>query len=346
MALSGDIFSSIQFIQPGWLWLLPVLMVAALLCQHYCVKEENNTLVNSPAAKGWLLFHPLLSLLPRPSVSARGTIGRSVIFWLLMALMVVALSQPVRIGEKLPNPTPQRNIVFIVDTSVSMLLRDYVLDGERIDRMAMLKAVLNEFIQELDGDRVSIIVFADKAHTFVPFTEDLDLAQYMLLRIETGMVGRSNAVGDAIAFSIKQLKTQQVTQPLFMLFTDMNRSIGKIEPEAATQLLKAEGWPLYTVAIGSASYQAEERRSTGLIYEPVNLALLNNMAKQTGANSYHASDYGALKQAVADINSREKSTVAVSPRYYQQPLYHWPLALAMLSLLAYQLLSNLRRGKA
>ncbi|WP_455205223.1 hypothetical protein, partial [Kaarinaea lacus] len=71
MALSSDIFNAIQFIQPGWLWLLPVLMVAALLCQRYCLKEEKNTLVNLRGVKGWLLFHPLVSLLPRQPVSTR-----------------------------------------------------------------------------------------------------------------------------------------------------------------------------------------------------------------------------------------------------------------------------------
>ena len=67
------------------------------------------------------------------------------LFRSVVASIAISLTEPVRIGERLPDPPQERDIVFIVDTSISMILRDYVLDGKRIDRMTLLKGVLDRF---------------------------------------------------------------------------------------------------------------------------------------------------------------------------------------------------------
>jgi Ca-activated chloride channel family protein len=123
-----------------------------------------------------------------------------------------------------------------------------------------------------------------------------------------------------------------------ILFTDADRSTDLISPRAATELASEAGLPLYTITIGALSYQAEKEEKAGLVYHPADNELLEQLATMTGARNYLASDNQALTQAVADIDNREKFTREVKPRYFQVPLYQYPLSGGLLLIVVYQLL--------
>lgn len=66
------------------------------------------------------------------------------------------------------------NVLFVVDTTVSMRALDYNGEEERI------KGVVNDccyIIDELTGCKFSIIKFGDEAKRLMPFTTDADMAQ-------------------------------------------------------------------------------------------------------------------------------------------------------------------------
>ena len=357
---------SIVMQNPEMIWVLPTLVLIVLLCRILKFKSDQSGYQAIPPQKPLTVTHPLISLLPAvQSVSTGNKMQRAAVVWLILIMLVAALTNPVRIGAKLPEQFSQhsfqQDIVFIVDTSVSMLLRDYEADGQRIDRMSMLKAVLQEFTKELTGNRLSVIVFGDTAHTLVPFTQDTELVRRMLLRIETGMVGRFNAVGEAITYAVSETVKAPRRNPVLVLFTDMNESVGTKAPESAARLAAHYQLPLYTVAIGSAGqptqqfqqqYQQQSQQlpqqaqSSSLIYGPVNLSALKTIAEATGARSYHASDVSSLKQAIKDITQLDRRDDTKPPRYYQQPLYMIPLLLILLLLSLLQWSHLLRRQKS
>ncbi|MFK5914898.1 MAG: VWA domain-containing protein [Woeseiaceae bacterium] len=255
------------------------------------------------------------------------------------------MSQPVKIGEKRPNPPQERDIVFIVDTSVSMILRDYILDGQRISRMNLLKGVLDNFIQELNGERMSIIVFGDNAYTLVPLTSDQHLLRTMLSRVQATMAGRFNAMGAAISLAVKQAISQQdqsnkanTRKRVLVLLTDADQPTGDIDPITATQLAKAHNLPLYTIAIGSTSINSEEKRQGGLLYSPVDLDLVKRISKTTGAKYFQAGDPNALDDAIAAINQHETNTREIEPLYFKEPLYFWFLIAASVLFISQQIL--------
>ena len=109
---------------------------------------------------GRLSLHADLLLSPAPWRGAEGYAELAARDWgalvdrlRLEEVHPVRGAGPVRIGARLPDPPDDRDIVFIVDVSVSMVLRDYELDGQRIDRMNLLKALLDRFTQGLDNLR-------------------------------------------------------------------------------------------------------------------------------------------------------------------------------------------------
>jgi Ca-activated chloride channel family protein len=334
----------LQLSQPEWLWLLPVAAILWVAGNILGRHDEQTGLSAASSFSNLRFLHPLIRLLPERSRRSRPSILRLLVYGLIIGCLVIAVSGPVRLGKQLPDPPRERDIVFIVDTSVSMILRDYVLDGQRIDRMSLLKGLLDRFTQRLRGERLSVIVFGDRPYTLVPLTRDQSLIRRMLSRIESTMAGRNSAVGDGIALAVKEAGKQPGRQQLLVLLTDAHQPVGKISPQSAAALAKQSGLPLYTIAIGAATYAAEEQRISGLIYQPADVALLQQLAEHTGAKSFQAGDSQALEQAISEIERAEYNVGESTPRYYRESLYYWPLLLGLLILSLYQF-GNLLRSK-
>jgi len=121
-----------------------------------------------------------------------------------------------------------------------------------------------------------------------------------------------------------------------VLFTDADESIGRVDPEAAAALAATSNIPLYTIAIGSTA-DTMTGDTGGLAYQPVNLALLQTLSARTGAKTYQAGDAQAVEQALADITRQHQNAAEQTPRYQQQPLYHWLLLAGLLPLMLWQL---------
>lgn len=339
-----SLFAALQLAHPAWLWLLvPVLLIGAgwYLRPRRSVAQAGHLPGYSRAGQG-RYRHPrfalLIEALAREPQSARPLHAA----WRLavLACLVLALAQPERIGPKLPEPAQRRDIVFIVDNSVAMNLRDYVLDRQRVERLAVLKGMLHRFVNKLPGERISVVLYADRAYTLVPLTYDHGLVHAMLNRIDTGLAGRSNAVGDAVALAVKEASEAPDRRRILVLFSSAARPTGTIGPLDAARLAAQHQLQLYTVAIGAGNAEAEERRRSGLIYDPADVAQLQSMAHITGARSYLTTDTRELATAIEAIAQTEQKPAQQQPRYAREPLFQWPL-LAGLGLLSLAQLGSL-----
>jgi len=328
----------IDFNHIEWLWMLVIIPGLFLLISFYGKPDSSSSLIDGMSGSGTQVRHPLYYLFSRTGKrSGHTSYIKIFIYWIVISSLVIALAEPVRVGKQLPDPPRQRDIVFIVDTSVSMVLKDYTLNNQRIDRMSVVRSMLKDFIDRLQGDRVSIIAFADTPHVLAPLTSDTHLLQSMLLRLRTGVAGRSSAPGNAITLAVKQVAKQKERHQILVLLSDAALPIGDISPMQAAQIVANAGLPLYTIAVGADTYSAEEQRVTGLVYHPADRVLLEKMAKITGAKAYLAGDSRSLQQAIIEIEQQKSNLQEAMPRFYRHSLYQWPLLLALLVLSLYQL---------
>ena len=342
---SGLALGDLTLLAPQWLLLLPVLAVLAWWWRRRPGSESASGRITR-------YLHPLVALLPhRPPPRAHWRWLWRLSGLLGVVCLVVALSEPVRVGERLPEPPAVRDIVLVVDTSVSMVLRDYVLDGERVSRMDVLKGLLDPFIAGLAQARVSVIVFAERSHTLVPLTTDTALARWQVQRLRTGMAGRFNALGEAIALGVRELDQAPVAaaedpqrRRFLVLFTDADQATGGIVPEAAAALAAEAGMRLYTVGIGATDAAAAEETPGGLLYAPVDRELLARLAEAADGRSFLARDSASLREAIDVINRQEAHALEVEPQRWTWPLYHWPL-LAGLLLLSLARLGQVLTGR-
>src|SRR5690606_27919174 len=94
---------------------------------------------------------------------ARGA-GVGVLAWLAWALLCVAAARPQQLGPPMAPPQAGRDLLLAVDLSGSMSDEDMVLGGRQVDRLTAAKAVLADFLDRREGDRVGLIVFGQKAY--------------------------------------------------------------------------------------------------------------------------------------------------------------------------------------
>lgn len=277
----------------------------------------------------------------RDRVTARGG------WWLLpvIALLCLALAQPVRYGAPLPAGVAPVDLVLLVDVSVSMTLRDYELDGERVDRLTMAKRLLDRFAAEFSGERLGIVVIGRPSAIWAPLTSDRSLVRHLLRRLQLTLAGRNAALGDALALTAEHFGGERA--PIVVLVSDAAFPLGRLSPDEGAARLAAAGMTLYSIAIGAADAGAAERDSGGLIFTPADLPLLERLAERTGGRLFHAVDAEGMRQALRWIETTHRDAQpAVEPPRRRQPLYPWPLGAALLILALWPWWSDRPSGAA
>lgn len=299
----------------------------------------------------WLLPLPLaMRLLPRRGVpqaalrvpyperirglaqAASGAPPRAarVLGWLAWALLCAALARPQVLGEPVVPPQQARQLMLAVDLSGSMSEPDMELGGRLVDRLTAAKAVLSDFLDRRQGDRVGLLVFGQRAYSLTPLTTDLTSVRGQLRDSVVGLAGRETALGDAIALAVKRLRQQPRGQRVLIVLTDGVNTAGVVDPAKSAELAKTEGVRVYTIAFGS---EGVGRSLFGIPVqtgddEPVDEQTLRDIAKRTGGRFFRARDTSELTGIYAELDRLEPvaaTAAAVQPRSER---YVWPLALA------------------
>jgi Ca-activated chloride channel family protein len=334
---------SIQWLTPTYGMVTASLAIIGLLIM---IRGKQISSLTIQLPNKMHFKHPLLALIPVVQTTPQSHTGQLALLSWVGLMLSLAMAQPIRLGEKLPELPPERDIILLVDVSISMTLKDYsdnnVSNTQSISRLAVLKRLLNDFIAASKGARLAIIVFAEQPYLFVPLTRDISLLQAQLKRLDTTLAGRVSALGDAITLGLNEAAKQAQRKQIFVLFTDVNDSVGQITPNAAARLAAEAKIPLYNIAIGSVAKEREDIKG-GLLYQAVNINMLQALSKQTQGKTYIASQTTAIAAALQDIQQLQKNKAKQQARYLHEPLYFWLLLLAILPLMGWQLQQLLLR---
>jgi Ca-activated chloride channel family protein len=252
--------------------------------------------------------------------------------WLAWFLLCAAAARPQQFGEAVTPPVSGRDLMLAVDLSGSMTEPDMELGGAVVDRLTAAKAVLADFLDRRDGDRVGLLVFGQRAYAMTPLTRDLKTVREQLRDAVAGLAGRETAIGDAIALAVRRLRMQQDGQRVLILLTDGVNSAGVLTPQKAAELAKEERVRIHTIAFGSdggLSLFGIPLPMPASAAEAIDEATLRDVAKQTGGRFYRARDTGELAGIYAELDRLEpveQPGKAVRPRIER---YAWPLAAAL-----------------
>ena len=166
-------------------------------------------------------------------------------------LLVIAATRPQWLGEPIEQAVSGRDLLLAVDLSGSMEEQDFVIKGQRVDRLTATKKVAGEFIQRRHGDRLGLILFGSQAYLQTPLTFDRKTVMTLLDESALGLAGQNTAIGDAIGLAVKRLRKQATESRVLILLTDGANTAGEVSPLKAAELAAQDGLKIYTIGIGA-----------------------------------------------------------------------------------------------
>lgn len=332
-ALSISGIPDFQFAQPWWLLLLG--LVPVLLAIR-----------GGKAARPAISF-PTVLLLRGVASPARAGFGW---MWFSLVLGAIvfgagALARPQKLLATEEEKSEGVSIMLTVDVSLSMLIEDFFIGGQPVNRLTAAKRVMTDFIQGRKADRIGIVAFAGETYLPCPLTLDRDWLINNLDRVQTQRVGDGTAIGSGLASAANRLNKEKTKSKVIVLLTDGANNSGRLSPQDAARLGATLGIKIYTIAIGTPGIHVipDPRRGT---FTPVGQQLfdektLKEVAAIGSGQFYMAQDLNSLSDVFSTIDKLEKTKIERRKFTEVEELFHWPLYAAGACLLLALLLSVL-----
>jgi Ca-activated chloride channel family protein len=255
------------------------------------------------------------------SVVLRGRWLRHAALLLAWICTVTALARPQRIEPPITKTLPVQDLLLAVDLSGSMDTKDFTnAKGEKIQRLAAVKEVLDGFLSRQKGERLGLIFFGTAPFVQAPFTEDIDVCRELLNEAQVNMAGPQTAFGDAIGLAINVFDRSDAPERVLIALTDGNDTSSKVPPIKAAEIAKDKGIVVYTVAVGDPRAVGEDA---------LDEQTLKTVASITGGLYSFAADrdqLDAVYQRIDALQSHKAQTKSYRPR---RDVYDWPLGVGL-----------------
>jgi Ca-activated chloride channel family protein len=265
--------------------------------------------------------------------------------WLLPALTLVSLLLLIAALARLQRGKAESqftgegiDIMLAVDISGSMLAEDFTLNGQRANRLDVVKSVVKNFVAARVGDRIGLVLFGARAYTQSPLTLDHGWLLGNLERAQIGMIEDGTAIGSALATAAGRLEDSDAKSKIVILLTDGQNNAGKVSPVGAADAAKALGIKVYTIGAGTRGLAPFPARDIfgNKVYQPMQVDVdedtLKAIADKTGGRYFRATDTDSLQDIYAEIDAMERTPFR-APRYLDfEELYPWLTIPALLLL--------------
>jgi Ca-activated chloride channel family protein len=246
-----------------------------------------------------------------------------------LTLLIVALARPQQ-GRTLSRVQASGiDIMLALDVSRSMFAEDFIIGGQRANRLDAVKQVTEKFIKGRPHDRIGIVCFAGRPYLVSPLTLDHDWLLQNLERIRIGLVEDGTAIGSAIASSANRLKDREAKSKIVLVLTDGDNNAGKVTPVTAAEAAVALGIKIYTIGAGTRGYapipvqDSFGRTVYRNIKVEVNEPMLKDIAQIGHGQYFRATDAESLESIYEQIDKLEKSTVELSQYKQYRELFPW-----------------------
>ncbi|MFA7254870.1 MAG: VWA domain-containing protein [Candidatus Omnitrophota bacterium] len=270
-----------QFFRPEnflYLWLVPAVLVFYIFSHklwqkrvHRLVQDETllSKLIEGHRKNEWLV--------------------RAIFMTLAVLCFVLALARPQWGDEKRTAQRKGADIIFMVDTSLSMLAEDI-----KPNRLEKAKFEIETFIRNLRGDRVGMVTFAGSGFLQTPLT--LDHAAFLLFldAVQVGFLpDPGTSLFQAVDLAIRAFPQKELKYKALILFTDGEDQEGGIEK--AIEAAKQANVRIYCIGLGTSEGEPiplknekgersgfKKDRGGQMVLTRMNQPLLERLAKETG----------------------------------------------------------------
>jgi len=225
-----------RFANPDFLYLLLLLPVLTFLFVLNEVRKRR-------ALQRLGDFNLVSSLVPE--FSKARPILKFVIEMLAFVFAIVMISRP-QFGSKIEDVKKQGvEVIIALDVSNSMLAEDI-----QPDRLTRAKQAISRLVDNLENDKIGLVVFAGDAYTQIPVTTDYISAKMFLSTIGPNMVPKQGtAIGAAIDLGVRSFSPGEGKSKAMIIITDGENH--EDEPVSMAEEASKAGIIIHTIGIGS-----------------------------------------------------------------------------------------------
>lgn len=266
---------------------------------------------------------------------------RMVSLFLGVALISVALLGPTTEVGVTNVSSSGLDIYVLIDTSKSMLVEDIL--PSRLDKG---KALVNDLVNKLDGDRVGFIPFASTAYVQMPLTDDYDLARMFIDVVDTDMIsGGGSNLAKALEVAKQSFDLSATGDKVIVVISDGEEHT----PDAATIIntMKNDQIYVYTIGVGTIEgglipeINTQTKEKTGYkkdangsaVMSKLNESLLKEIAKETKGTYYKSTQSSnEVDELINQMSTLEKSDKKSEQVKNYEHFYQYFLGLGLLFL--------------
>lgn len=320
-----------NFEQLRWLWLVAacaLIMIMAAIAQARAARRFATANLRARVLPPRSSLRKLLA-----GICACGTL------WMLVVTML-----DIRWGKEW-REVPQRGIelVFVLDVSRSMLADDVTPN-----RLQRAKQQIKDIVDQVQGDRVGLVVFAGDAKQKLPLTSHYEDFNQSLDAVGTQDILRGGSqLGQAIDVAAHAFLEQTNDHKAMVIFTDGEDHASQ-PVEAARRVYKDRGIRIFTVGLGDMDHGSRiplESEGQGGQYvryqgQPVWSKLNGEVLRQIATETNGAYIPAGTKQVdmadvyhryIANVEQQEFETARI---HSYTARFQWFLAAALWLLLA------------
>ena len=180
-----------------------------------------------------------------PEMSGVRPLVKFIIQLIVFTACIIVLARP-QFGSKIEDVKKEGvEVIIALDVSNSMLAEDI-----QPDRLERAKQAISRLVDNLQNDRIGLIVFAGDAYTQLPVTTDYVSAKMFLSTIAPDMVPKQGtAIGAAIDLGIRSFSPGEGKSKAIVVITDGENH--EDDPLASASNAAEAGVIIHSIGIGS-----------------------------------------------------------------------------------------------
>jgi Ca-activated chloride channel family protein len=227
-----------RFAHPDFLYLLLLLPVLILLfiINEFRKKNALKRLGDASLVNGLI-----------PEMSRIRPVIKFILQLVAVLSGIIMLARP-QFGSKIEDVKKQGvEVIIALDVSNSMLAEDI-----QPDRLTRAKQAISRLVDDLDNDKIGLIVFAGDAYIQIPITTDYISAKMFLSAINPNTVPKQGtAIGAAISLGAKSFSPGDGKSKAMIIITDGENH--EDDPLKEAEDVSKAGIVIHTIGIGSTN---------------------------------------------------------------------------------------------
>ncbi len=292
-----------RFANPEYLYLLLLLPVmAAIFIFNQVRRRKSLKKLGEAALIGRLI----------PEISRIRPVIKFVFMLIGISAVIIMLARP-QFGSRLEEVKKQGvEVIIALDVSNSMLAEDI-----QPNRLTRAKQAISKLVDNLENDKIGLIVFAGDAYTQIPITTDYISAKMFLSTINPEMVPKQGtAIGAAIKLAERSFTPGEGKSKAIIIITDGENH--EDDPVSEAEAASKAGIIIHTIGIGSnegvpvpvttggrRDYLKDAEGST--VITKLDEDILKKIAVSAGGNYIRASSSSiGLDEIFSDIRKMKK----------------------------------------